>query len=39
MAPIKFGVFVDENYDKLPTLYWLPKHIKSRFIVNFNNYM
>ena len=21
----KFGVFVDEDYSKLPTLYWLPK--------------
>ena len=27
MAPNKLCVFVDENYDKLPTLYWLPKHI------------
>ena len=22
---IKFGVFVEENHGKLPTLYWLPK--------------
>ena len=21
----KFGVFVDEDHSKLPTLYWLPK--------------
>ena len=21
----KFGVFVDETHDKLPSLYWLPK--------------
>ena len=26
-----FGVFVDEDHNKLPTLYWLPK---SRFIGN-----
>ena len=36
----KFGVFVDEDHSKLPTLYWLyvPKHhkrpSKSRFIAN-----
>ena len=34
----KFGVFVDENYSKLPTLYWLPKlherPYKSRSIAN-----
>ena len=34
----KFGLFVDENHSKLPTLYWLPKHhkrpYKSRFIAN-----
>ena len=34
----KFGVFVDEDYSKLPTLYWLPKlhkqPYKSRFIAN-----
>ena len=34
----KFGVFVDEDYSKLPTLYWLPKRhkglYKSRFIAN-----
>ena len=32
----KFGLFVDKDHSKLPTLYWLPKlHIrpyKSRFI-------
>ena len=32
----KFGVFVDEDHNKLPTLYWLPKlhkrSYKSRFI-------
>ena len=32
----KFGVFVDEDHSKLPTLYWLPKFHKrpynSRFI-------
>ena len=34
----KFGVFVDEDQSKLPTLYWLPKlhkrPYKSRFIAN-----
>ena len=34
----KFGVFVDEDHSKLPTLYWLPKlhkrPYKSRFITN-----
>ena len=34
----KFGLFVDEDHSKLPTLYWLPKlHkrlYKSRFIAN-----
>ena len=34
----KFGLFVDEDHRKLPTLYWLPKlhnrSYKSRFIVN-----
>ena len=33
-----FGVFVDEDHSKLPTLYWLPKvhkrTYKSRFIAN-----
>ena len=24
----KFGVFVDEDHSKLPTLYWLPKLYK-----------
>ena len=32
----KFGLFVDEDHSKLPTLYWLPKLLKwpykSRFI-------
>ena len=32
----KFGMFVDEDHNKLPTLYWLPKlhkrPYKSRFI-------
>ena len=34
----KFGLFVDEDHSKLPTLYWLPKLLKrpykSRFIAN-----
>ena len=34
----KFGLFVDEDHSKLPTLYWLPKlhkqPYKSRFINN-----
>ena len=34
----KFGLFVDEDHSKLPTLYWLPKlhklSYKSRFTVN-----
>ena len=31
----KFGVFVDEDHSKLPTIYWLPKRLyKSRFIAN-----
>ena len=34
----KFGVFVDENHSKFPTLYCLPKlhniPYKSRFIAN-----
>ena len=34
----KFGLFVDEDQSKLPTLYWLPKlhkrPYKSRFIAN-----
>ena len=34
----KFGLFVDEDHSKLPTLYWLPKlhkrPYKPRFIVN-----
>ena len=37
-ATCKFGVFVDEDHSKLPTLYWLPnfhkKTYKSRFIAN-----
>ena len=38
----KFGVFVDEDHSKLPTLYWLPKlhkiHKKSRFGANSSSY-
>ena len=34
----KFGLFVDEDHNRLPTLYWLPKlhkrPYKSRFIAN-----
>ena len=34
----KFGLFVDEDHSKLPTLYWLPKlhkrPYKSRLIAN-----
>ena len=34
----QFGVFVDEDHSKLPTLYWLPelhkRPYKSRFIAN-----
>ena len=34
----KFGVFVDEEYSRLPTLYWSPKLLtrryKSRLIAN-----
>ena len=34
----EFGLFVDEDHSKLPTLYWLPKlhkrPYKSRFIAN-----
>ena len=34
----KFGVFVDEDHSKLPTIFWLPKlhkrPYKSRFIAN-----
>ena len=28
----KFGLFVDEDHSKLPTLYWLPKLINDPFI-------
>ena len=35
---IKFGLFVDEDHSKIPTLYWLPKlhkwPYKSRFIAS-----
>ena len=35
---VKFGLSVDEDHSKLPTLYWLPKlykrPYKSRFIAN-----
>ena len=38
----KFGIFVDEDHSKLPTLYWIPKlhkrPYKSRFIANFSSY-
>ena len=38
----KFGLFVDEDHSKLPTLYWLPKlhkrPYKSRFIANSSAY-
>ena len=27
----KFGLFVDEDHSKLPTLYWLPKFHKRPF--------
>ena len=34
----KFGLFIDEDHSKLPTLYWLPKlhkrSYRSRFIAN-----
>ena len=30
----EFGLFVDEDHSKLPTLYWLPKLHKSGFIAN-----
>ena len=37
---VKFGLFVDEDRGKLPTLYWLPKlhkqPYKLRFIANFS---
>ena len=36
----KFGVFVNEDHSKLPTLYWLPKlHIDpiSNVFVNFSS--
>ena len=37
----KFGVFVDDDHSKLPTLYSLPKRhkrpYKSRFIANSNS--
>ena len=28
----KFGVFVDEDHSKLPTLYWLPKLHKMPYV-------
>ena len=38
----KFWLFVDEDHNKLPTLYWLPKlykrPYKSRFIANSSAY-
>ena len=33
----KFGVFVDEDHNKLPTLYWLPKLHMSRFLLTLAN--
>ena len=37
----KFGVFVDEDHSKLPTIYWLPKlhkqPYKSHLIANSNS--
>ena len=39
----KFGVFIDEDHSKLPTLYWLHKLHKrpytSRFIANFSSFI
>ena len=32
----KFGVFVDEDHSKLPTLYWLPKLLKRPYKSHFN---
>ena len=38
----KFGLFVDEDHSKLPTIYWLhklhKKPYKSRFIANSSSY-
>ena len=38
----KFGVYVDEDHSKLPTLYWLPKlnkiPYKPRFIAKSSSY-
>ena len=31
-ATCKFGVFVDEDHSKLPTLYWLPNFHKKKHI-------
>ena len=40
--PNKFALDVKERQDKLPTMYWLPKHhkrpYKARFIANSNSY-
>ena len=42
-AAANFGVFVDDDYSKLSTLYWLPKHhnrsYKSRFIAKSSYYI
>ena len=32
--PLKFSVCVKERQDRLPTMYWLPKLHKARFIAN-----
>ena len=33
--PAKLGVFVDEDHNKLPMLYWLPKLHKRPYISHF----
>ena len=35
--PYKFAVNVKERQDKLPTMYWLPKPYKARFIANYSS--
>ena len=32
---VKFGVFADEDYGKLPTIYWLPKLDKRPYKLGF----
>ena len=34
---VKFGLFVDEEHSKLPTLYWLPKLHKRPYKSRFNS--